>query len=556
MLRAGQPGLLKKETIIDTPTLQQVQSALRTGRGADAKVLLRRVLTTAPNDLRALHGMAVVCTSLGDVDDGIDAYRRLIRLTPESLPLINELAQFCHRQGRLDVAIREYERYLARHPDSTTAEFNCAYYLGKLGRARQAIDHYLKAWRLGMNEPEIHINIANLYAESLRDDVQARTHLERALAMAPGHGGALFNLANLAEQQGNIEEARSLFRKCLGSGNPGHVSPLARLADTYDFSEGHDELLADLQSAAGQAADADLHLALARALEQRRNYADAWQHYTIANQTDRKQMPPYDRGAWEQRVAKIITTCTPEWLATLQQPRDWAPVFICGMFRSGSTLVEQILAAHPAFQPAGEREFFPRLISTQLPGYPEGLEAVRGKQLKAWASQYRKEMLEVFGSDKRLTDKRPDNFLFIGLIKAMFPQAKVVVTRRDWRDVAVSLYATRLGTSASYSTDLGDIRHFTGLHDQLIAHWQSLLGDDLIEVQYEELVADLRGQTGYLLSRLGEEWDEQCLRFHELRNTVRTASVWQVRQPLYASSVGRWTRYREQFVAAFGETVG
>jgi len=530
-----------------------VQAALQARRPRDAEALLAAALQADPNDHAALRAMANVRAMLGDPDGAIEQFRRLIRLTAEPLPLINELAGFCQRFGRQDAMLPVYERFLKTHPGSALGHYNYAWYAGKAGKPQVALDHFQRALDLDIGRPEeVHLNMANVCSGGLRDDTRARRHLEKALALQPGYPAAQFNLGHLAEQEGRLEEARERFGQCLAAA-PDHFMALARLADTHDFAEGHDELLKRLEEAALRTPDPDVHFALGRALEQRADYAGAWRHYAAANETDAKHLPPYRPDAWERRIDQLISTCTPAWLHGLQQPRDASPVFICGMLRSGSTLLEQMLAMHPAFAPAGEREFLPRLVAGKLPRYPEGLAGLSPDQVRAWARAYQKESMEVFGGTARLTDKRPDNFLFAGLIKAMFPQAKIIVTRRDWRDVATSLFATRLGPAAGYATDLGHIRHFVGQHDRLVAHWQDLLGDDLLTVEYEKLVADPRGELTRLLAGLGEPWDERCLAFHEATNSVRTASVWQVRKPLYASSAGRWQRFRTQFDQALGE---
>ena len=155
--------------------------------------------------------------------------------------------------------------------------------------------------------------------------------------------------------------------------------------------------------------------------------------------------------------------------------------------------------------------------------------------------------------DARLTDKRPDNFLYLGLIKAILPKAKFVVTERDWRDVAVSVFSTRLGPTQGYALRLRDIRHYLELHREMIDHWASLFGEDLIRVPYEELVNSPLETIGRLLEGLGVEWDDACLEFDKQKSTVGTASVWQVRQPLSPKSIGRWRNYEKYFVDAFGE---
>jgi tetratricopeptide (TPR) repeat protein len=548
------PSVVKlAKVFMNARALQQAELALRAGRAADAKSLLLDALAACPGDPNLLKGLVAASATLGEVDGTIGYFCQLVEHAPRPLAVLDEFGRYCLAHGRVDAVVDAYQRYLASHPDAALAHFNCAWYATRLGRHELAVEHYRKALALGIERPEeVHLNIANLCSGGLRDDARAREHLERALAINERYAAAWFNLGNLEEQQGRRDEARRCFGRCLEV-EPGNDVALARVAETHDFKDGAESgLYGRLTEAARRSRDADLNFALGRACEQRGEYAAAWRHYTVANEQDRRAFPRYDPAEWERKVDRIITTCTPEWLARLRQDQPRAPVFICGMFRSGSTLVEQVLAAHPAFTPAGEREFFPRLVAAALPGYPDGLESVDEKQLRIWSRAYAAESERVFGRAARLTDKRPDNFLYLGLIKAMFPRARIVVTQRDWRDVAVSVFATRLGPSAAYSTDLGHIRHYIGLHDQLIAHWRRLFGDDLVTVQYEALIAEPRATIESLLTELGESWDERCLAFHDLRNTVQTASVWQVRKPLYSSSVGRWRHFSDEFVAAFG----
>ena len=519
--------------------------------------MLLPALASHPGDASVLRGLVATSAALGDVDGTIGYFRQLVKRAPRPLAVLDEMGRYCVAHGRAGVAVDAYERHLAKHPDSAVAHFNCAWYATRAGRHEFAIENYRKALSLGIDRPEeVHLNIANLCSGPLRDDVRAREHLDKALTISPAYPAAWFNLGNLAEQQGNRDEARRCFSRCLEL-EPGNVVALARLADTHSFTVGAEpELFTRLAGAARQSHDPDLHFALGRAQEQRGEYADAWRHFEVANAQDKRVFPLYEPADWERRVDRIVATCTPEWLAKLAQDQARAPVFICGMFRSGSTLVEQVLAAHPAFTPAGEREFFPRLVAGALPGYPDGLEALKPQQVHAWSRAYAEESERVFGRGARLTDKRPDNFLYLGLIKALFPRAKVVVTLRDWRDVATSVFATRLGPAAPYSTDLRHIRHFIAQHDRLISHWRSLFGVDVATVRYEDLVSEPRVTIENLLAALGEPWDDRCLAFHELRNTVQTASVWQVRQPLYSGSVGRWRRFNDAFVSAFGPDVG
>jgi tetratricopeptide (TPR) repeat protein len=538
---------------VDQATFQRIRQALDQGRLVEAEAMLEAVLARSATDELALRGIAGVRAALGKIDLAIDALRRIARRSPKPLDALDELSRFCLQHGRIEPVLAAWDRFFKLHDNSAAGHFNFAWYIGRFGRVNLALAHYERALALGIQRPEeVHLNMARLYSDMLHQDDQAKRQLDRALELNANYIPAMLNLGNLAEQAGDVAKAREWFTRALAV-DPKHPTALARMADTLNFSSAAIDageaaaLLPRLQEAAVATEDADLFFALGRAEEQRGDYTAAWGHYARGNERDRSTLPPYRPDAIEQGISRLIETCTPEWVSARQTQQSATPIFICGMFRSGSTLLEQMLAAHPTFKPAGEREFLPRLVATQLPDYPQELEQLDRKTLEVWAQAYADESRKVHGTDRHLTDKRPDNVLYLGLARALFPKAKVIITRRDARDVATSLFATRLGTAAHYATDLAHIRHYLAQMDRLIAHWQSLWGNDLIVVDYERLVADPREVLGKVLSALGESWDEQCLSFYELRNSVRTASVLQVRQPLNSGSVARWKRFEEAF---------
>jgi len=312
-----------------------------------------------------------------------------------------------------------------------------------------------------------------------------------------------------------------------------------------------DPLLTRLVATAHSSDNSDVQHALGKAYEQLGNFEVAWDHFSKGNASDKRIMPTYDPARTEADFDHIMTQFTSEWLNQFESVSSEA-IFICGMFRSGSTLLEQMLASHPGFVAGGESEFFPRLITREFSDYPRGLENISIEALLGWQQQHSEHTQKLGGEASKLTDKRPDNFLYIGLIKAILPAAKFLVTERDWRDVATSIYSVRLGANQSYSTSLKNIRHYIELQSELINHWEAVLGSDLIRVRYEDLVLQPQRTLTDLLNRLGEEWNESCLSFHELKNSVKTASVWQVREPLHNKSIGRWKNYRQQFDDAFG----
>jgi len=479
----------------------------------------------------------------------------LLKQAGKNLSAIDQVANYLYqRRSPLEPVLRAYKKYLRHQPGSANASFNYAYYLSKNGNFEDAVSMYSKALRLGIDAPEeVHLNIANISMDHLKDSEKAKSHLVKALSINPRYAGAYYNLGNLSEQEGDRAEASRCFENCLAF-DPSNETALARLVDAHVFDDADDPLLTRAGTVAKNSRNIDIHYSVGRVYELLGKYDLAWQHFVKANQLDKPTLPVYRRAQTEDIFRRIISQCNSQWLERFRGTSDES-VFICGMFRTGSTLLEQVLAAHPSFVAGGESEFFPRLIAKELSDFPSGFSGITSESAYAWKEKHSKQIRKIFGDSLRVTDKRPDNFLHIGFIKAVLPSAKFVVTMRDWRDVATSVYATRLGPGQNYATSLKDIHHYLKLQQELIEHWQSVLGSDLIRISYEGLVKRPRPTITTLLEYLGEEWDEQCLSFNQLRNSVQTASVWQVREPLHTKSVGRWKNFQGHFEEAFGKTM-
>lgn len=540
--------------------LQQATEAMRANRGPEAVAILEELLARVPDHLQGRWLLLQCLARQGDEAGLQRQLQLLLHYAATNLEAINQVAAFLQQAARpLDPVLEAYERYLESRPDAATAAFNYAWYLGKNGQFETAMEKYRQALELGIGAPEeVHLNIANILMDHLGKPAQARAQLQRALDLEPDYFGAHYNLGNLAEQLGEREEAAQCFERCLEI-DPASEAALARLAEVHRFQGRHDPLLARLEAAAADSRDSDLHFALGRAYEQQAEFDLAWRHFAQGNALDRAVLPPYRREETEAWFRRIQSTCDREWLASNSVSESASdgenshrPVFICGMFRTGSTLLEQILAAHPAFTAGGELEYFPRLVARELPAFPDGLDHIDPGRMAAWRQAHVALCEKLGAAGGRLTDKRPDNFLYIGLIKAVLPSAKFIVTERDWRDVAASIFGTRLGAGQNYATNLEDIAHYITLQRVLVDHWASLLGDDLLRVRYEDLVSRPRDTVAGLLQHLGEKWDERCLAFESLGGAVRTASAWQVREPLHARSIGRWQNYRRPFEDAFG----
>ena len=219
------------------------------------------------------------------------------------------------------------------------------------------------------------------------------------------------------------------------------------------------------------------------------------------------------------------------------------PIFVCGMYRSGSTLTEQVLAGHPRVQAGGEIDFLPTLANTALAPFPAALSRISQANLNQIAARYLDDLARIFPSADYVTDKRPDNFLYIGLIKSLFPDAPIIHTTRNALDNCLSVFFLHLDHRMGYALSLMDIAHYYRQYRRLMDHWKVLYGPDILDFDYDAFVREPRIAVERLLAFCGLDWHEDCMNFHNVRNAVKTASVWQVREPLYQRSSGRWRNY-------------
>jgi tetratricopeptide (TPR) repeat protein len=449
--------------------------------------------------------------------------------------------------GRVDEAIAAYHAFLALRPDSATSWFNLGWLQRRARRFEEALAAYGEALRLGIDgAEEVHLNRAAIYSDDLARPGLAEAELQAALALNPFYVPALLNLGNLREDLGDRPGAAAAYEAALAA-EPENALALARLAGVTPADGRADPLVRRLREAlsrlrAAPADKADLGFALGQRLDAAAAYDEAFAAYAAANEASRAAAGPaarYDPGAHEAFVGRLISAF-PRAAPPGQSPSG-APVFICGMFRSGSTLAEQVLAAHSRVTAGGELDLLPALIRDRLRPYPES--AADPPALHEVRTAYLDGLRRIHTGSALVTDKRPDNFLHIGLIKALFPDARIVHTVRSPLDNCLSVWFLHLDPAMSYALDLGDIAHWYRQYRRLMAHWKALYPDDIHDLDYDALVAEPRPQVEALLRFLGLPWEEDCLSFYAVPGAVKTASVWQVRQPLYLRSSGRWRNY-------------
>lgn len=486
--------------------------------------------------------------------NNISTLINLVESDPNNKNLLNQLAFAFGQSKQWKNACIYFQRLYLLMPNDANTCFNYAYHLRFAGNFKEAIKLYKEALLLNITQPEeVYLNIAVIYSDYLRQDDDAEKELKQALLINPDYIPAMYNLANLYEDKGNNSEAYLWFNTIIKK-HPTYYQALARLVYLKKFNSLNDPIYQKLVSAANDKAinnsiKIDINFALGKLLDDCANYSAAFSHYQLANELDKKTSPQYDRQAQTALVERIKGVFNQEYFAKFPKISDASPVFICGMFRSGSTLAEQILAAHPKITAGGEIEFFIRLTAGSLAPFPESLSSLVLEQYQTIAKDYIEELNRAFPDAEYVIDKRPENYLFIGFIKALFPNARFIYTQRNILDNCLSVYFLRLGHKMSYALDLEDIAHYYQSQVELMSFWQSKFPDDIYCLSYEQLVCNHEKEIRKLIDFVSLEWDEKCLSFYKVNNTVKTASVWQVRQPLYTSSSGRWGNYKQELSA-------
>lgn len=473
-------------------------------------------------------------------------------MTPSPSPTeLLHIAALHVREGRYAEAMDIYAQALAENDALPDAWFNLGWLQRTSRRFQDALTSYEQALAYGVSSPEeAHLNRATILSEHLLQTEAAEVELKLALGLSPAFLPALLNLGNLYEDMGRREDALDLYEQVLRT-NPGNGRAHARIGIIAAQAGEPAQAAARLKQAVAAARTiedrAEMLFALGSALDAEGSFDDAFQAFEAANWLARSVSPMrYDPAAQEGLVDQIIDAFKQPLPAAPSNGR--APLFICGMFRSGSTLAEQIIGRHPAVTMGGELDFIPAFVQSRLQPYPKQLHSLDAADMGRLRADYLG-LLDQAGLSRGLvTDKRCDNFLHIGLIKALFPEAKIVHTTRQPLDNLLSIYFLHFGEGVTYGHDLRDAAHFYVQYRRLMTHWRQLFDDDIHDLDYDRTVSQPRATVEPLLSLIGLDWDEACLGRHS--GAVRTASSWQVRQPIHTRSSGRWRHYSQHLAQA------
>jgi tetratricopeptide (TPR) repeat protein len=518
------------------------------GNTAGAILCHERALALRPDYAPAHNNLATALAAHGHTAEAHDHYVEALALSGGDADLYVNRGKALHRLGCDEEAIAEYERALVLKPDDADALNDLGNALQSLGRHAEAAERYTAALALRPGFATAHSNLGNsLHALDRHDEALAQYHA--ALAARPDNATAASNLGTALRELGRLDEARRAFERAVALA-PGEASFHLNLAEMKRFVPGDAQLpaleaLARRLEALPCQQQIELHFALAKARADLGDHAAAFRHLRQGNALKRAEIA-YDEGATLSLLARIAAVFTPELMrskAGLGATSE-VPVFIIGMPRSGTSLVEQILASHPAIFGGGELIEFTALAS-EIADFPDGVPAMEGDALAALGQRYLASVAaRASGSARRITDKLPANFFLVGLIRLALPRARIIHVRRDPVDTCWSCFQTLFTTGQPFAYDLGELGRYWRAYDALMTHWRAVLPPEtMLELHYEELVGDLASEARRLVAYCGLEWDAACLEFHRTQRTVRTASATQVRQPIYQSSIGRWRDY-------------
>ncbi len=524
------------------------------GRPENAVEHYRSALALKPDDADLLSDLAGVLLKLGRADEAQNCCRRALAIAPGHAAAHFNLAVILQETDDPTGAVEHYQRTLALRPDFAEAQNNLGNALQRLGRFTDAASAYEKAFLLKPDYADAHANLGKALQLLGRDD-DALAQFEAALGIDSSRAALHNQYAVALLAAGRVSEAQSAFEKAAQLA-PEKVIFHFNLASFRRFTTDDPRLpalekFASNEETLGQDDRIALHFALGKACSDLEQPDKAFGHLIKANRLKRSHTV-YDEEAALRHFDDIRAIFT---LELLRERRGAGapsptPVFVIGMPRSGTTLIEQILSSHSCVYGAGELDVFSRIVADlslpreTLPPFPRLMQGLSREQLRGIGERYLDIVGEMAPDAARIVDKMPANFVLAGLIHLALPDARIVHARRDPVDTCFSCYSLLFAEDQPYAYDLGELGRYYRAYAGLMDHWRRVLPPGImIDVQYEDLVGDFDRQARRLLAHCGLEWQDSCSAFHETRRTVRTASVAQVRKPLYADSIGRWRPY-------------
>ena len=538
----------------DDPDLNNlaVLLQLQTGQPGLAEKLIRRALQTEPGNPQSHYNLGMACKDQHKWEEAAKAFQACVDLAPDNAEAMNSLGNALRLSGQPEEALDWLECALALQPGHPAVLLNLGMLHNQLGSHGEAEGFLSQLVAVQPRNAEVW-NDLGVARSKLGKPEEALKAYREATRASRDFSLAWLNRGQLEEQLGQLDAAAKSFLQAISS-DPALIDAHFHLAHLRSHRSTPKEIdaLETLWSQGGldPTQASRLAYALGFAHESNGDHDRAFHYMSEAHGLLGKRHR-FDLESHREAVLDNIALCTTENLAAWSdaESRDERPVLICGMPRSGTTLVEQILASHPQVLAIGEQTILARLageLSAETGiHFPACLPNASQEWLADAARQYEETVLAPSGDAPRVTDTTPMNYLYLGLIAMLYPKARIVLCMRDPMDNCLSIYRQPLTGPHAYAHDLRTLGHFYALHTQLARHWQEIFHSRLLVLRYEELVDNSEQVTRGLLEHCGLPFDPACLAFHETDRQVRSPSASQVRQPLYNSAVGAWRNYEQ-----------
>lgn len=515
----------------------------------------------------AFNGLGLVYRDMEDLPRALECFEHAVGIASKNPEYRMNFGSALQRYELYSLAVEQFYEAVTLKPDWLEAVVLLGESLQKQRRYDEARECFERAQQIQPDEPELAERIGYVYLD-MGDAEQALTEFGSILLQHPERIMAKLGSGRAHMEAGNSAQASAIF-EALVAEFPGNASGYSNLAVSRKFSS-EDALIPTLKALAEQTPDnasaaVALNFALGKIYDDCKEWDQAWQHYASGNRL-RNARYDYQAAEQEDRFDRLMAAFSREFIdehCHLGVPDD-LPVFIVGMPRSGTTLTEQIISSHPQVIGAGEVFFWgsanqavPYTLQTRVP-YPDCMGLMTQGHARDIADRYAALLRKIAGPttvSAHITDKMPHNFVNLGLIALLFPNAPIIHCKRDALDNCLSIFFQNFGGEHPYAYDLANLGHHHRQYQRLMAHWHEVLPGRILDINYEDTIVDPEYWSRRLIDHVGLEWDDACLAPHKQERTVKTASHWQVRQPIYKTSVQRWKHY-EKYLGPLKETLG
>ncbi len=497
---------------------------------------------------------AVQLHTSGQLNKAEAIYRQVLAQNPKNSDCYNLLGTLYHQQGKQRIAIELIEKAIKIGPKKSMYYNNLGNAYREAGEGRIAEKAFRKALKI---DPKYASAMNNLGGSLLAAGnlPAAITTFQKTLKLDPTFYPARHNLGNAFYEKGENEKAIACYRQVLAEA-PDYTKAARNLSEAKKFTSKDEDFLllekmANNPDYQGEN-KANVLFAFAKVQEDLKEFKPAFSTYIEANAAHRATYK-YQISETAAELEEIRNTITHKFFSDNSNAgmSSAKPIFIFGMPRSGTSLVEQILSSHPKVYGAGElysleKTYFHMIRHKGDRSFAQAFDTEPQSFLKDLGKSYLRDLPVAASKASFVTDKMPRNFIYAGLIKLILPQAKLIHCRRSPEDTCLSIFKRYFVGRQKFAYDMKELAQYYNLYLEHMAYWRNLLNDDMHEIQYESLIEDQRAETEKLINYVGLEWDDACLNFHETRRVVRTASTDQVRQPIYKSSVQGWKKYETQ----------